>query len=193
MMHQRTESLQASAVSTGRWIVLRTAAPRTLILAQALLDAGYDVWTPTRMQKRRTLRGKTKTSEVEVPLMPTFVFARQDRQDDLQAVLRMPASPFPAFSIFHHMGKVAKVKNAEVERLRTEELRGKAKRKASGSAPLFAAGQPVRVENDTFRGLTGEVVLCDGSWTVVTFGGAFDFKIASMHLRTDQVQDRQPG
>lgn len=192
MMHHRIEAAGA-ARDADRWIVLRTAAPRTLILAEALRAAGYDVWTPTRMQKRRALRGKTKTTEVEVALMPTFVFARADRLDDLQIVIRLPVSPYPAFSIFHHLGKVVRVWNSEVERLRTEELRGKARRSTGAGAPLFAAGQQVRVESNHFRGLTGEVVQSDGAWTVVTFGGPFDFKIASMHLRTDQVQERQPS
>lgn len=190
MMHQAIDVEGArAALDATRWCILRTAAPRTLSLAAALADAGYDAWTPSRMQKRRTLRGKTKLAEVEVPLMPTFVFVRANRLEDLRIALRMPVCPYPAFSIFHFLGKPPRVENSEIERLRTEELRGRPRQ----GGDRFAPGASVRVEQGSWTGVTGEVVRTEGGFTIVCFGGAFDFKIASMHLRTDQVQERQPS
>ena len=189
MMHQKIDSQAArDARDATRWCILRTAAPRTLALAAALVEAGYDVWTPSQMQKRRALRGKKKTAEIEVPLMPTFVFVRANRIEDLALALRLPICPYPAFSIFRFLGDVPRVANAEIERLRTEELRNR----PGHGGDRFAPGSKVRVEQGSWTGVSGEVVKTEGGYTLVCFGGAFDFKIASMHLRTDAVQDDQP-
>ncbi len=189
MMHQ-TISVSARRASSDatRWAILRTAAGRTLPLAAALAEAGYEVWTPSQTQKRRTQRGKTKTTEVTVPLMPTFVFVRAMHIESLRSVLRLPICPLPAFSIFHFLGDIPRVSNAEIERLRTEETRGQPKH----GGPRFAAGASVRVEDKNFTGMAGQVVRSEGGYTFVCFGGAFEFKIASMHLRTDEVHSVQP-
>ena len=153
MMHQAIDVEGARAARDAtRWCILRTAAPRTLSLAAALAEAGYDVWTPSRMQKRRTLRGKTKLTEVEVPLMPTFVFVRANRLEDLRIALRMPVCPYPAFSIFHFLGKPPRVENSEIERLRTEELRGRPRQGGDRFARRFRSGGTGQLDRCNRRG-----------------------------------------
>lgn len=182
MMHQ----VVGRKRSADDWCILRTSAGQTLALAKSLAESDIDAWTPLKVARRRLPRGRKSHREIEAPIMPTFVFVRYDRLDDLRAILALPMTPHPAFSIFRHLGAIPSVLNREIERLRTQELRGQPKAKR----PVFNAGARVRVEEDNFTGLHGVVEGSEGGFTFVCFGGAIQFKIATMHLRTDEVHER---
>lgn len=174
-----------ASISPTDWCILRCAASRTLAVATSLSEAGIEAWTPMKVERRRLPRGRKSHREIEAPIMPTFVFVRYDRLVDLMIILGLPMSPHPAFSVFRHLGKVARVSNREIERLRTEEGRAQPKTKR----PVFGVGEQVRVEEEVnFTGLSGVVEGTEGRYTFVCFGGAIQFKIATINLRTDEVQ-----
>ena len=174
-----------ASISPTDWCILRCAASRTLPLATSLIEAGIEAWTPMKVERRRLPRGRKSHREIEAPIMPTFVFVRYDRLVDLMIILALPMSPHPAFSIFRHLGAIAHVSDREIERLRTEEGRAQDKKKR----PTFAVGEQVRVEEEvSLTGLKGTVEGTKGRYTMVCFGGAIQFKIATINLRTDKVQ-----
>ena len=109
-----------------RWIILRTSAGRTLSLASSLLAVGYEVWTPRRTLRRsvkaKTLSG-TRLIEIEIAILPTFVFAPEDDLAALADLAMHEASPHPAFSVFCTADRVPLVGDAEIAGLRAEEAR----------------------------------------------------------------------
>ena len=108
-----------------RWIILRTSGGRTLRLAEWLREAGFEAWTPRRTL-RRQLKSKgvvTRVIETEVPILPTFVFARSDDLFRLQALAILPAGQHPGFSIFLHAGRAPEVADGSIAGLRAEEAR----------------------------------------------------------------------
>lgn len=174
-----------ATTSPTDWCILRCSAARTLPLAASLNEAGIEAWTPMKVEKRRLPRGRKGHREIEAPIMPTFVFVRYSRLVDLMIILELPISPHPGFSVFRHLGLVPHVSNREIERLRTEE--GRAQRK--DKRPAFAIGEQVRVEEEVnFTGLKGVVQGHKGRYTMVCFGGAIQFSIATINLRTNEVQ-----
>ncbi|MFH7168762.1 hypothetical protein, partial [Klebsiella pneumoniae] len=64
----------------NRWTILRTSGGQTLPLMRSLREAGFEVWTPAKTF-RKTIRANTlmgtRQIEVEAPILPTFVFARE--------------------------------------------------------------------------------------------------------------------
>lgn len=170
-----------------RWCILRTAGPRTMPLAKSLNEAGIDAWTPVEVRKRRRARSKAVV-EFDVPMLPTFVFARADRVIDLARTRLDPRSPHPAFSIFQNSGRVALVSDAEMERLRTAERREAPKQRRQ----VFAAGTTVRVPEGPFGGMSGIVQKGDDKFTLVAFDGRMKVKISTFLLLPDEVQIVNP-
>jgi hypothetical protein len=72
-----------------------------------LATAGFDVWTPVRVE-RRAGRGRQRKVQVELslPITPTFVFARADHVAELLRMRALPVSPHPAFSLLRHRGDI---------------------------------------------------------------------------------------
>lgn len=171
----------------GKWCILRTGGQRTIALMRSLTAAGIDAWTPIESRKRRRARSKA-VIEIEAAMMPTFVFARADRAADLARVRVDPASPHPAFSLFHYQGRVPLISNAEVERLRTLERKQAPKERRK----VFAAGAGVRVPEGPFGGMSGVVKQGDDRYTLVAFAGHFEVKIATFLLIDDAVQTVKP-
>lgn len=169
-----------------RWCILRTSGGRTLPLANSLLGAGFDVWTPVQTLTKR--RGRTRERiAYDAPIMPTFVFARAYQLVDLARIAAQPSSSHPDFSIFRHLGRVPLILDAEVAEARRVEERG---RRAAivGTRKSFVVGQPVRVSEGPGAGLSGEVVANgDGKFVLVAFG-AVRLKIGAWLLGTDEVQ-----
>ena len=170
------------------WCVLRTNGARTLPLAKALVAAGFDAWTPMRIDKRRAHRAGKAMVEREAPLLPTFVFVQADRLLDLHMVLALPVNPYPAFSIFRYNGRVPLLADREIERLRMAERKAAPKEKAR----TFAPGAKVKTEEGPYAGLSGVVKQGDGRFTLVAFGGWMDVKIETFVLLPDAVQHPQP-
>lgn len=170
------------------WCILRTSGPRTLGLAASLASAGFEVWTPRRVERRRLPRGRKGHKEVEAAIMPTFVFARASQLTELQAIRADPSNPHPAFSLFKHLGRIPLIAEREVAALRAEEEKARLavlKRQRH----TFAPGTRVHVPEGSFAGLSGDVVDGgNGKFALVCFGGSFQVQIATFLLRTDEVQ-----
>src|SRR3546814_7537722 len=75
--------------SERRWCILRMSGGNTLPVAAALADAGFDVWTPVEVQKRRVGR-KREPIGISVPITPGIVFARDSQVPDLVTLSRSP-------------------------------------------------------------------------------------------------------
>jgi hypothetical protein len=132
----------------ARWFILRTGGPQTLPLARSLADAGYDVWTPARTIRRVIGQGTRKGARVmeqDVPILPTFVFAREPHLFALAAEAGAEISPHPRFSIFRQGGRVPLVGDAEVRGLQEEEARAAATMQAVRDAESHAEAERVRI------------------------------------------------
>lgn len=163
----------------GRWCVLRTAGASTLSLARSLQAAGYAVWTPQRVEKRR--KTDTRKGDRPVAIMPTFVFAPASDAYRLFDEARNPGSSHPDFSIFRFNGKVPLIADRELEKLRTEERKVTPKERRR----IFLKQQRVKVPEGPFAGMSGVVEQGDGKWTLVAFPGSKAIKIATFLLVED--------
>lgn len=173
-------------VRASDWCIIRMSGARTLAVADSLADAGLEVWTPRRIDRRRLPRGKKGHKEVEVALMPTFAFARATHLRELQAIRADPKTPHPAFSIFKHLNSFPAIGDREINTLRSAEQKARSKK----DRHTFAPGTRVQVPEGAFTGLSGQVVDGGrGKFTLVCFGGSFEVQIATFLLRTDEVQD----
>lgn len=132
----------------SRWCILRTSGGQTLPLMRSLRAASFDAWTPARTI-RKTVRAKTPTGsrqlEVELPILPTFVFARERDLALLADAAAQSISPHPAFSIFRHGGKIPLVSDGDVAGLRAEEQRAADTIQAMRDADTRAEAEAIRI------------------------------------------------
>ena len=178
------------------WIILRTAAPRTLRLADSLAQAGFGVWTPRQTISRRIPRSKDKQRrEVETPIIPTVVFADAEHKDVLRALAAQPLHPHPPFSLMTYRGGVPEIKDGEVHGLRIEERRmqtaaddraRRTRRNARGKA--VAIGATIGVPTPAFQGISGIVEESDGRFTLALVGN-MRLKIATFLLDDDRLKE----
>lgn len=201
----RYEGRQANLTTAARrdrarnadgWCILRTASRSTLPLAHSLASAGFEVWTPAEMRTRRAVRGSRATTEREVPIAASFVFARADRLLDLAWVLAQPTSPHPSFSFFHHAGRVPLIADREIAGLRREEDRGRRAweeaQRAKLEAPVFEAGASVQItEEPAFAGLPGVVEGQRGRKVRVSIG-PLTVEVDAWQVLPDGVSGPQP-
>ncbi|WP_347270996.1 hypothetical protein [Rhizorhabdus histidinilytica] len=184
---------------TGRWCILRTSPGRTLGLMAALSSAGFAAWTPRQTQTRRRPRSSIKF-QVEVPIAPTIVFVRAEHLRDLAAAEVALVNPFPAFTIFRHVGRIPIIADIEIEGLRNEERtmreewereiereRLKAER---AKRKRLVLGQRVRFNADSAAaGVTGVVEKGGDKFVMVMpDGGTRAMKIATWLLSLDDVE-----
>ncbi|WP_126001548.1 hypothetical protein [Sphingomonas sp. ABOLE] len=212
--------------TAGTWCILRTSGGRTVPLSKSLADAGFEVWTPVRTirrpapgQARRLVLGQTrKLIDVELPILPGFVFARSGQLDDLVRASVAEPKRHPSFSIFHRAGRVPLVRDAsimglrmaeegaasehaeqlatearEAERLaRAEQLRtAKEKRKAlRKEVKDLPTGAEVTVSDmPAFDGLVGRILEGRGASALVDFGGMFPVEIEAWQLVPTLIQN----
>ena len=167
------------------WCILRTGASRTLPLVASLQAAGFDVWSPVQTLTRSRGRARERV-EYAAPIMPTFVFARADRRDDLARLAALPFSGHPGFSVFRYLGAIPTISDAEIAEARRIEERGKRAAKM-GQRQAFTIGRPVKVTEGPDAGLSGKVVKDgDGKFVLVAFAG-INMKIGAWLLGTDEV------
>ena len=179
-----------------RWCILRTSGARTLPLARSLESAGLDVWTPVETQVRRKPRSTART-EHDLPIMPTFVFARARHLPELAQCLALPVNPHPGFSVFHYLDRIPLLANTELSALRAAEDRAKvraADRRAKGraSGKVIPTGTEVSVSDGSWTGMSGVVEDGDGKFALVAFGGRLRVKIATFLLERTGVEQTQP-
>jgi Xaa-Pro aminopeptidase len=206
-------------IDTGanRWCILRTAGPRTLELTTSLQLAGYAAWTPRRTTKQPKRGVKVRHGvkrpmvEVDLPILPTFVFVRANQLSDLVIAAAHPTQPHPAFSIFHFAGRVPLVSDRDVaglqeeERLAAEliaqlrECEDREERRKMRAAALrnekarrramrmerreFAVDTAVEVTDmPALAGMSGIIKSTDGRSAIVDFGGSLVMKVEAWQL-----------
>jgi hypothetical protein len=201
------------------WCILSTSGGRTLPLARSLAAAGIEVWTPKRTirrpapgQRRRLVMGqRRKMIEVDVAILPGFVFARAVHLDDIAGIVIDPASQHPAFTVFQIAGRVPLVTDASVSGLREEEARAEAfaqsLRDADSIAEArlaraefmrterarraamrrerrdFVEGQRVEVTDmPSMAGMVGVITRSNGTSAMIDFGGRFPMKVEAWRV-----------
>lgn len=127
--------------------------------------------------------------------MPTFVFARARHLPELAECLERPLNPHPSYSIFRHAGRIPILADSDIANLHRAEDDAKyasdrARRKSNRHA--FPIGERVRTDEAGFAGLTGVVKSGDDKFALVSFGGAFEVKIATFLLSPYDVQECRP-
>lgn len=209
------------------WCILRTSGGRTVALARSLAAAGFEAWTPVRTirrpapgQGRRLVMGqRRKLIDVDLAILPGFVFARADQLHDLVLAAGAELSPHPSFSVFHQSGRVPLVREASITGLRCAERDAAAARLAELTAETrqqerqaraerlrtekerrkalrrevknLGAGAAVTVQGmSAFEGLIGVVVQGQGSSATVEFGGSLRIEIEAWQLAL--AEDKYP-
>lgn len=170
----------------GDWCILRTSPARTLLLARALHDAGFEVWTPSQTLVRRRPRSQ-KTFERDVPIAPTFVFARARHAPELVYLMSLPISDLPPFSLFRHAGRVPLVDDQDIAGFRQEHEAARLQ-KLKTEKKKFGVGQRVRVAEGVAMGMTGIVEQPKGKDTLVNFGGGWAVKVSSWLLNLEPIE-----
>lgn len=194
--HKVASMTSEGLIDTGterRWCILRTAGPRTLVLARSLGEAGLDVWTPTEVIKRRRSRSRAIV-ECSVPMMPTFVFANALHLAELMMIRSTPGEVHPPFSLFRGAYGFPIIADASLGALRGAEDRARARAaraKSKREITEFAVGARVRVAR-TDVAWTGKIGIVEGTKgkdVAVCFDGRQTVKIASWMLESDVIQE----
>ena len=158
-----------------RWCILRTSGGQTLPLARSLRAAGFDVWTPAREIRKVVRRGTRaeKRLEIDIAILPTFVFARETDLSALADAATQPTSadpaaavtreddwvprigdceralasisPYPQFSIFRHGGRIPLISDREVAGLQEEEREAAATMQAMRDAETREEAERIRI------------------------------------------------
>lgn len=156
----------------NRWCILRMSGPGTMRVATSLAGAGLNVWTPVETQVRRLPRSK-KTTERELPVMPTYAFAPAEHLPALLSLSMAAHSAHPPFSIFRHGDHFPLIAGRSLTPLREAEDRQREaarKRQRKGApVPHFDPGTPVKVEEGAAAGMSGVVRTQKGRKVVVAF------------------------
>lgn len=134
-----------------RWCILRTSGSRTLALADSLTKAGMEAWTPRRTFKRvkagvkPQANGQRPTVEIDAPILPTFVFAREADLSALASAAIAEISPHPAFSIFRHGGRHPIIGHASIAGLQQAEHDAAVSIQAQRDAETREAADKIRI------------------------------------------------
>lgn len=163
------------------WCILRMSGSSTLPVVNALIDAGFEVWTPVETQKRRIGR-RRELRETPAPITAGIVFAREHQLHDLVTLSRAPSMTYqmwnadlrrmeqrgcPYFSVFRYQGRYPRVADRALDPLRQAERRAAPREKAIALSP----GQEVRCPEAGFDGLVGTVQQSKGCHALVVFPG----------------------
>lgn len=204
-----------AAASDGKWCILRTTGGRTLPVAASLAGAGFDVWTPVEITRRRVRKGPTHVMvERSAPIAPTFVFGRAAHLMDFARIVAAPTSPHPPFSVFHWDGRVPLVADSALAVLRATEAEAMAAIEAAREEVARQRKQEERIaamrteqqrrralravrrefqrdalvkvsDVPALAGLTGRVIDSNGTTALVAFGGSLVMTIEAWQLSPD--------
>ena len=144
-------------VSAGNaaWYALKVRGNYEKVVARNLAAKNYEVFLPL-MTRRRHWSDRIK--EVEVPLFPGYVLSRFDINERIQVLV------VPGVSHVVAIGKEpTPVPDAEVDAIRTVVD----SRLACEPWPFIRAGQRVRIEYGSMRGLEGWVAYVRNSRKLV--------------------------
>lgn len=161
------------------------AGPRTLAVAESLAEAGFEVWTPIGGSSKRP-RTKAR-KDIQVPVMPTYVFARDRHLIDLMLESANPSTRHPSFSIFRWDGRIPLIADASLEYLRRGEERYLRRLKEGKPMRSFADGETVKITNGGFAGMSGVVEQSNGKYCVVCFPGfSTPIRVSKMILLSEE-------
>lgn len=175
-----------------RWCILRTSARRTWPLVESLVADGYEAWAPRgvpdqALRRPRRRSRKRISGEDLVPIMPTYVFARERHLDDLIGLAELRE-----FSIMcdrmSHRG-YAIIADASLDKLRQREDRSTPKPPAAPAEP-FDHGEEIKVPVGIagYAGMSGIVQSSDGKKTYLDFGGIMGrVEIETFRLRPEKL------
>jgi len=156
------------------------------------------VWTPQQKWERRIPR-TNKREQLQVPIMPSFVFAQDEHRHDLIALSRSPSLNYrvwdselrrmvvkghPMFSLFRMDGKHRTISDASLAPLRLFERRSAPKE----TTRTFHPGESVKFPDGGFSGMTGTVVDQKGKYVTVNIPGWMDIKVAVWELEVADVR-----
>lgn len=168
------------------WFILRMSGSRTLAVADSLKGAGFDAWTPIGSSSKRKPR-KPGMEAKPVPVMPTYVFARDHHLHDLLAEASRPASAHPAFSVFRWDGRIPLIADRSLDYLRRGEARYLRRVREGQPVKHFTDGTRVQINEGGFAGMSGMVETTKGKFTLVCFPGfSTPIKVATMLLLGDE-------
>lgn len=176
-------------IESEDWGILRTAGGGTLALANSLSEAGFRVWTPQEVRRRRVGRERI-VKETTHPITPGIVFAAHEHLPDLSILSRKPALSYqrwnaetkrmerkgcPTFSVFRHGGRYPRIADRSLDPLRQAEQRAQPR----DLAVSFSRGDDVRIPSAAFGGLSCKVTDVHGRRAVVSIKGVMgELKIA---------------
>ena len=143
----------------SNWCILRTAGRHTLTLADNLAHDGFEVWTPSELQR---YPGSSKARR-PVPIMPTFVFANASH---LWTLVEKADEPFADFSVFRYLDRFPVIADEDLMGLREAEKRAIPK----ADRPAYSVGSDVLAVDGPYSGLPGKVIRCKGGDALVLFG-----------------------
>lgn len=182
----------------GSWCILRMASADTLKTILALTESGMVAWTP--VEKRYGVMPRTKAPfDKDVPLMPSYVFARAENINELLRLAMMPGDG-PRFSVFRYGNGIPLIADSELDDLRHEEERKRKVfdrwRRRGRNAPKLQPGTEVRMPGGPYAGYSGIVEGSQGQFTIVNidaFGTQHSLKVASLLLAPDMAEDVLPS
>lgn len=164
------------------WCILQMSGPRTLSVVRSLRSAGFEIWLPMGMTRRKRPRSNKYRDEPEA-LLKALAFAPYEDAPRLSAIAQSIEHDHPPFSLLMHRDVYGKVADADLEplreyetqragewtafveleeRMRLERIRKRKGRKRgkgrANAARCYVLGQTVRVEVSAFQGLTAKIV-----------------------------------
>jgi transcription antitermination factor NusG len=185
------------------WVILRTSGRHTLRLAETLSEDGLEAWTPVETRNIRIPRANVRRT-VQLPIMPSYVFARAHNLIDLiqlSALRPIPRRvscrpcdrgeewrPYHAdFSVMRYHDRIPVIADGHLQSLRTIEAKRAPKKRGTPLMP----GLSVRVkqEGGSFAGMKGRVERSDEGSTLVCFDNRLTVKIATALLDASEIVD----
>lgn len=215
-----------ATLSNRLWCILSTSGGKTLPLVRSLTAAGIEAWAPIRTirrpapgQRRTLALGlRRRMIEVDLPILPGFVFVCAEYIDDIARITINPVNGHPSFSLFQLAGQyplvgdasIAGLREAESEaaamiqnlrdaesreearRNRAEQMRTDAQRRAAlrRQRKDFKEGDPVGViDMPAMVGKFGKVVKSTGTVVTIDFGERNPMKVEAWRVVPSALLD----
>lgn len=164
-----------SDIPDDMWCILRCAGRATFRLAGSLANKGYETWAPQRIKRTRIPKLNIRT-DVPVPLLPSYVFAKANRLPEL---LELSKINFPQFFVMRCSDKLPLIADRDLDGLRTLETRPRPPK----TDFAFKATAHVKMDDGAFGGMVGCVERSDARYTLVCFDDKYTVKIATRLLK----------
>lgn len=208
------------------WCILSTSGGRTLPLARSLAAAGLEAWAPVRTirrpaqgQRRALVLGlRRRMVEVDLAILPGFVFVNADHFDDLAGIAIDDTLAHPPFTLFQMAGRspligdasIAGLQEAEADalafiqqlrdaesrdaerRARADMMRTEAQRRAAlrRQRKDFGEGDAVGViDMPAMVGKIGKVAKSTGTVVTIDFGGTNPMKVEAWRVVPSALLD----